>query len=121
CRIAARPAETADRRAEAIDEDVRRGDEEVVLAELHAELPAPRVARVATEGAGDAARRALVAALERHAAGADQPADELHVGAVGVVRVRDLDDRKACERERRRRIAERLVVGDVELDASLDA
>src|SRR5690606_33511175 len=117
--VAARAAETADCGAEAVDEHVRSGDEEVVLAELHAELPAPRVAGVSGQRPRDAARRALVAALDRLAARADQPADELHVGAVRIVRMRDLDDRKARERERRRGVAERLVVRDVELDAPL--
>src|SRR5690606_37290484 len=88
-RIAPRAAEPLDRGAEAVDQHVRRGNMEVVLAVLRVELPCPGVAHVAGQRACEAARRALVGALDRRAAGADQPTDELHVRAVRVVGMRD--------------------------------
>src|SRR5690606_34219229 len=109
-----------DRRAEAIDQHVRRGDHEVVLCELVAELPLPCYALFARKRFSDAPLRDLIDAFALLRARADQTTDYLHVGSVQVVRMRDLDDRKARERERRRRIAERLVVRDVKFDAAVD-
>src|SRR5690606_40675274 len=51
-RVAARPAEAADRGVEAVDEDAGRSAEEVVHAAVHAELPGPRLGRLPRQRAG---------------------------------------------------------------------
>src|SRR5690606_32041110 len=117
--VAVGAAEHDERRSESVDGHVGRSDDEVVLAELSAELPGPDV-RAAGEHGREASRRALVRALERRAARADQPADELHVSAERIVRVGRGDDREPRERERRRRVARGLVVREVKLEAAVE-
>src|SRR5690606_28459586 len=55
-RVAIRPAEAAYREIEAVYEHVGRTDEELVLAELSAELPDPHVVDVAGQRPRQAAR-----------------------------------------------------------------
>ena len=117
--IAAGAAEAADRIVEAVDEHVGRGNEEVVLAELRADLPIPGVVDAAVQRSRDAPRVGVVDALDRHAAGADDAADEADVAAVRIVGMARRDRRERRERERRRVVAQRFVVGDVHLEPAL--
>ena len=117
-RVAIRAAKARDRQIEAVDEHVGRRDEEVVLAVLRADLPHPGVVEAAGQRSGEAPRVGVVDALDGHAAGADDAADETHVAAIGIVGVARRDRRERRERERRRVVAQRLVVGDVRLDAA---